>query len=838
MASFIPNVTDVFPDPSLYTPDFGYMDTMLKRRQAMYQQGLSDISNKYKYISREVINPENAKTRDQFISQVKTNLKDVSALDLSRSQNVKAALDVFQPFVNNTNVLGDMALADHFNQQIDIANNYRNKDGGKEYSDYNVRYLMMQKEEFARDNPNSWQSYYGNRRYYTPYKDYSKKFLEAYEKFKPTVNTEPIIDGAYIYNRKTTSVDSAEFRKFLDSYLDEQDKKQIEIEGVVKYGNSPESLKSVYQSKYNSTVKSIDDEIKRLEAYDKLAKTKQEKDTIKANIEYYQTKKLEHSEDLNSLLTMDPVKLKASKDRIAGNLYLNEKLDEFGKSAQRKDVETTVAPNSIWTTIYTQQKLDERQRKQQMFELQKALLDSEKESKKSGKEAKDAYTGDYMVMKQSEVSGYGVAGLDNDDLQAQMGIESENTRLSGHLISLGLPGDPEAVKTFIKKYSDLSTNIVPVIDKTGKLTGYKYRDNGQLLDSKNISDFQAFQNWTQGVQPHAFTRQNVSIIKKQLESEVGKQAGTDLQALNQNLNNISRNGINFNLGNGQRFNMSIAELYNAWKTGAVKIDVGANLLTLPGMSPFFNKSITIKGKTIDLRDPQNKVLSSVIQSMIDINSSNLGQKVNKIRTDVYENSMINNATLSILDPNSEFYKAKKGAVEAITGKDVILRGVNRLTGDMMFSLKDKKLSADEFMKEFPGLKNIKYNEESGMFSVDMQGTNVLQGLTPFERSLYSSAATPAAGRKEQSGVYTLTSPPFTMPGLNYNFQWKRIAREVPGVDGTKVLDYDYYLYADNGDMPIAGVNTPIKDPLQLVTLISEMRSNPMHTIQLVEGSLK
>jgi len=76
MASYIPNVTDVFPEPSLFTPNFSFLDSMLRRRQGMYEQGFAQVKNAYSNVSRNVTNGTNAVVRDQFLQQAQQNLKN------------------------------------------------------------------------------------------------------------------------------------------------------------------------------------------------------------------------------------------------------------------------------------------------------------------------------------------------------------------------------------------------------------------------------------------------------------------------------------------------------------------------------------------------------------------------------------------------------------------------------------------------------------------------------------------------------------------------------------------------------------------------------------------
>ena len=90
MATYLPNITDVIPGPALFTPNFSFLDTMLRRRQGLYEQGFAQVNSAYNFVNRGVTNPYSVQVRDTFLKQAKDNLKNLSALDLSQQQNVKA----------------------------------------------------------------------------------------------------------------------------------------------------------------------------------------------------------------------------------------------------------------------------------------------------------------------------------------------------------------------------------------------------------------------------------------------------------------------------------------------------------------------------------------------------------------------------------------------------------------------------------------------------------------------------------------------------------------------------------------------------------------------------
>ncbi len=186
MRQYFSNITPVFPDPVLYSPDFGYFDKMLQRKQQQYDKGFAQISKMWDYISRPVTNQYNSQIRDAFLKQAKENLKNISSLDLSDYQNVQNALNVFAPYYKNTNLIGDQEFTQFLNDEEAKANSYRDQDGGKYFNENNLADLRIQREDFSKANPDDWKYYYNNRRGYQPYYNTSEERMKAMEKFKPS----------------------------------------------------------------------------------------------------------------------------------------------------------------------------------------------------------------------------------------------------------------------------------------------------------------------------------------------------------------------------------------------------------------------------------------------------------------------------------------------------------------------------------------------------------------------------------------------------------------------------------------------------------------------------
>jgi len=361
MATYLPNVTDILPDPSLYTPNFSYMDIMLRRRQAMYEQGFAQVSNAYNFVNRNVTNPYSSKVRDQFLNQARNNLKNLATLDLSQQQNVTAARNVFEPFVKNQPVLMDMAFTAHLDQQESIAESYRLKDGGKEFSEDNLNYLKQQRAAFANDTIDSVGSYYSGRRSYSPYYDYYKEIQEKMKDFKPNTYKVDHINGLYKITKDDKSWREAEVSEYLNGVLSDKAKQQMRIEAQVRLGNNPEALSGAY--------KQVAEQQREMNAYnvgliDKELLLSKDPNVIKA----LKTKKqqLEDSTreidgNLQNIAKGDLSYIKNNSERLASAIYFNGKLSSFVKLFAHDDIITSIDADQVGLALMKEDRADARQ---------------------------------------------------------------------------------------------------------------------------------------------------------------------------------------------------------------------------------------------------------------------------------------------------------------------------------------------------------------------------------------------------------------------------------------------------------------------------------------------
>lgn len=313
----------------------------------MYDQGFAQVNSAYNYINRETTNPYNTKVKDQFLRQAKDNLKNLSSMDLSQFQNVEAANSVFAPFHNNTDVVADQALTDHWNREVALGNSFRTKDGGKEFNQTNIDYILQQKNWFAQDTPDSWRDYYATKRSFTPYYDATHEVQEAMKNFKPSHVKTVKVNGFYIQTLDDKSWYEGEVAQYLNSVLSDKAKQQWKIEGAVKYGDNLPLLNQVLNQQASTIIPNVQTNIDDLNI-----KIRREKDPAKQaelikQRDGYIDQQNTVNNNLAAIATGDLKMLRKNSEKIAYDIYFNEKLTDLVKGYAHKDIEQDIKFNDV-----------------------------------------------------------------------------------------------------------------------------------------------------------------------------------------------------------------------------------------------------------------------------------------------------------------------------------------------------------------------------------------------------------------------------------------------------------------------------------------------------------
>lgn len=775
MRQYFANITPVFPDPVLYTPDFGYMDKMLQRKQAQYDKGFAQLSSVWQQISRPTTNPENAKKRDEFLKQAKENLKNLSTMDLSDFRNVQAAMKVFEPYGNNTELIGDQEFTSFLNEQENIAEGYRTLEGGKYFNEENLNDIRTQRAEFAAARPSDWQKFYQNKRAYTPYYNSTDEYIGLMDKFKPSSVTTIDKNGVYITSITDKSWYKEDIQRYLDGTLSAQAKQQWGIEARNRAKADPEGIKKLFLQETKARFPAIDKELDALDIRIIKAKTEEERIQLTKNKEYFKQLKTDLAEKVSKIEKGDQNYINANLENFARSVYINGMVDKISNAYAKKDIN---------------QKID----------YDEWLIAKYKESQAN-----------YRAQLHEE-------GADRRALWNLQGKEQDGTTEAPDVTVPTYQDDSQKPKTALEYQKEAEDLKEVANQKRQQLVNHIRGSRGSGGD-QNVTD--------QQVHEFIAANKNSSIVKEYAEAEASYDAiNKRSQEFNRQADDYARNQMGANDYN----------ILQQWKQQKNKIqrEKFGSIAPNPG-----ENKIEWNGSTWLLKDPSGKVIADkgkfyfekhngISQADLDrrfsqtaagaIASSNpqlsqgflLENEYNQLRN----NYLNQKQTVSVkaqgkaYSENVATFKAKKAEVSAITNLDaneiVTITSIpNPKTGlDMEIKVKQTKQDPlddkrfenikNSIETRNPGAKVISYNGNEGSIFVSGLGAqlqsfsdiNIYRNVNPAHRE---QIVTLTSWRGTPNSQLELTFPSSDINGEARKFNIRKVIGSSPGINDMYML---------------------------------------------------
>lgn len=157
MATFIPQVTDQFPQQSLYTPDYNFLMMGYGQKQAQYDRGFSAVKNMYgSLLNSPLSNGENIQHRTNLFKSIENKIRSISGLDLSNSSVASNALTTFDPIINDQELMHDIRETSNTFKELSLAEAQRNSSDAKVRAEYNplsvedLNYVLQDLREAKR----------------------------------------------------------------------------------------------------------------------------------------------------------------------------------------------------------------------------------------------------------------------------------------------------------------------------------------------------------------------------------------------------------------------------------------------------------------------------------------------------------------------------------------------------------------------------------------------------------------------------------------------------------------------------------------------------------------
>jgi hypothetical protein len=111
MATYIPNVTDTFPEIQPFRPDYSFLQSALQYKQSKFDTAFNQLNSIYgSILNAPLTRGINQERRDEFIKSADAEMKKITSLDLSLPQNVQLASNVFKPFYEDQNLVYDITF--------------------------------------------------------------------------------------------------------------------------------------------------------------------------------------------------------------------------------------------------------------------------------------------------------------------------------------------------------------------------------------------------------------------------------------------------------------------------------------------------------------------------------------------------------------------------------------------------------------------------------------------------------------------------------------------------------------------------------------------------------
>lgn len=298
-------------------------DSILRGFQTKLQywgMGASKVKSAYQsYLGMELTRDDNQQQLNSFMESAKSQIQKAASTDLSVGDNVSSAMQIFDPLTNSDEfkaVRGDNALTKFYKEQYKIADQFKNKDGGKEFSETNLRDVQQQHMAFKNDSdPNNWEKYYNSKRQYTPYIDVKEKVQKLIKDFYDNEQFDQITSSspsesnqAYLITEENKSVKAEKLKMYIANNLSEKEKNQLAIESRVHLNDniSIQGREAVAKSFYNSYIENV--------KLDKAA-YEREAQNISDNIKLRESQKLTDSQ--RRLLDDEKTRLKLVENEIA-----------------------------------------------------------------------------------------------------------------------------------------------------------------------------------------------------------------------------------------------------------------------------------------------------------------------------------------------------------------------------------------------------------------------------------------------------------------------------------------------------------------------------------------
>lgn len=180
MATYIQGIQDYIPQIQPFKPDFNFFQSALEQKQQQYQAGYNKISAMYgQLLNSELLRDSNKERRDALFTEIDSDIKRLSGVDLSLQENVQEASKLFQPLISNDFFRKDVAFTKQYYAQVRRAEALQRSPDPKSDERFwqeGMTALHYQAEDFSKSSDDESMRY--RNPLYTPKIDTTEKLFK------------------------------------------------------------------------------------------------------------------------------------------------------------------------------------------------------------------------------------------------------------------------------------------------------------------------------------------------------------------------------------------------------------------------------------------------------------------------------------------------------------------------------------------------------------------------------------------------------------------------------------------------------------------------------------
>lgn len=207
MATFIPGITDVYPQPLDFKVDMQNLERNLMLRDAAYDQGARRLRSMYDSIFNSTLQRDDtSQKRDTYLKQISGALQSIASSDLSQAQNRDSAYKLFDPISSDPLMAKDIVFSKTLASEVSKANSFLNSSDQSvrsQYWDTGMKALQYQAEEFRTASADAALSMRSPR--YVPNIDLRALADKLYKESGISVKQD-VIKGGYIWTKKNGDI--------------------------------------------------------------------------------------------------------------------------------------------------------------------------------------------------------------------------------------------------------------------------------------------------------------------------------------------------------------------------------------------------------------------------------------------------------------------------------------------------------------------------------------------------------------------------------------------------------------------------------------------------------